>query len=213
MKKTFVFVLAIVMLFALSACGPKDANFTGSVIDNNKSEITKAFDEGYESMMSSVEDNVFRAVLQKDGAFEDILLVVGEMTDEQYEEYRDLDWSEEDDLEKIKAILGNMTNVRSKVIFDLVPSQEELDSYIGKSIAELEDLGFENSGYIDSEINHTYFYDGTLYSINVVVDKGDITEEYDNLTREDFEKIIIESVEFQGFSYRLLDKYQDYIEG
>lgn len=211
MKKIFVFVLVIAMLFTLSACGVNDANLTGSTIDNNQNDITKAFNEGYESIMSSVEDNVFKAILQKDGGYEDVLLVVGEMTDEQYEEYNNLDWLEEEDLEKIKAILDTMTNVKSKVIFDLVPSQEELDSYIGKSIAELEDLGFENSGYIDSEINHTYFYDGPLYSINVVVDKGDITKEYDDLTREDFEKIVIESVEFQSFSFGILDNYQDYI--
>lgn len=213
MKKILFFVLVIGMIFTLSACGvDKDANLTGSTIDNNQNEITRALSEGYETVMTSVENNIFKAILQKDGSFEGVLLAVGEMTDEQYEEYNNIDWDDEKAGEKKAAIYAKMTNVKSKDVSDLVPSQDELDGYIGKSLEELEDLGFENTGYIGGDENSRLFYDGPLYCITAEVDLLNFEEKsYDDFSKEDLEKIIIKSTEFTNFSFGVLDNYQDYI--
>lgn len=192
MKKLIAMLLAALMLLALAACGSKAED------DSAKNEIADLFDEGYVCVMSTSDETQWKGVFQQEESYDKIYMVTADMTAEKYEEFCNIDFDDEDALH---AILGSLQNVTVTDITDMVPSQAELDAYVGKTIGDLEADGFENSGWSgDPETGYSFFYDGPVYCCAVTPTEGTVIEDMDDYSANDIRALEIGAVEFQGLS-------------
>lgn len=196
MKKMLSILLAVFMVAALAGCGAEDAG----------NEITKLLDEGYQCTMSSATESSWKGVFQKEDSYDTVYMVKAKMTAKEYEAYNAVFGDEEHESET-NALLGKLSDVTVTDITDKIPTQEELDSYIGKTLGDLENDGFENTGYsIDDKCVFTYY--GPVYCCIVTLDESTeikSAEDLDNYSLNDLRAMKIAAVEFSGISSTLLD--------
>ena len=194
MKKITAMLLCLMMVLALVGCGAQESN-----------EITALFDEGYEATLTTYDETSWTGIFQKDGSWDTVYMVKAAMTEKQYADYEAIGWDDEKCDEKKAAILGQLSDVVVTDITDKVPAQEELDSYIGMTMGDLEDAGFESTGYVgDPETGYEFFYDGPAYSLTVTPEEGSTVNDLDDYSTNDLRAIKIGAVEFTGFSFNLL---------
>lgn len=202
MKKLITMLLAALMLLSLAACGSK-AEDTPADDASDRNEITDLFDEGYICTLSSADETQWKGVFQQEESYDKIYMVTADMTAEKYEEFCNIDFDDEDALH---AILGSLQNVTVTDITDMVPSQAELDAYVGKTIGDLEADGFESTGWSgDPEEGYSFFYDGPVYCCAVTPAEGSKVTNMDDYSANDIRALEIGAVEFQGLSGYILD--------
>ena len=147
MKKLMTAVLTLVMVLTLAACGGKTAA---------ENEITKLYDEGFECWATTACETEWRGLFMKEGSYDVIYKVIAPMTAKRYEAYSNIEFDDEKAEEKQRAILGALTDVIVENIADMVPTQEELDAYVGKTIGDMEADGFENTGWTGGTGNRVF---------------------------------------------------------
>ena len=139
MKKLTAVILLLIMVLALAACGiTKPAA---------KNEITDLLDQGYECRGWTADETMWRGMFLKGDSYDEILKVTAPMTEKQYEEFNGY-FDDEDADAKQMAFLGTLTGVEVTDISDMVPAQEELDAYVGKTLGDMEADSFENTGWM-----------------------------------------------------------------
>lgn len=198
MKKLTAALLALVMVLMLAACGSKPAA---------ENEITNLYDEGFECRASCAYENEWRGMFIKEDSYDVVYKVVAPMTDKQYEEYNNIDYSDEKAEEKQLALLSTLPDVTVTDISDMIPTQEELDAYVGKTIGDLEDDGFYNSGWTgEPGMGYSLYYDGPVYYCMVNLPEGAVIEDMDDYSVNDIRALEIGSMEFLGLSGDILDQ-------
>ena len=196
MKRIFAMLLCLLTVFALAGCGAEEGG----------NEITALYDEGYCLGMCTYDETSWAGLFQKEDSTETVYKVTAAMTAKQYEAYSEISFEDEDSEEKTKDILGQLSDVVVTDISGMVPSQEELDSYIGMTFGELEEAGFENSGYIgDEETGYRFFYDGPVFSCTVSTEEGTVITNMDDYSANDIRALKIGGMEFTGFSFNVLE--------
>lgn len=202
MKKLTAILLALVMVLSLSACGGK----AGEMGEN---EITKLLDDGYYSVMTDVGETEYRGLFMKgdDSATAAYIRVSAPMTDKLYQEYNNISWEDEQCEEKQLAVLSRLTDVAVTDVTDRIPTQAELDGYVGKTMGDMENDGFYHSGWTgDPGEGYSFYYDGPLYYCRVIpVGSMEITD-MDDYSENDIRAMEVESIEFMGFSGGILDE-------
>ena len=199
MKKLTAILLALVMILALAACGSKQTS-AGN-------EITDLVSQGYECRTWSADETQWRGLFMKEDSYDVIYKVVAPMTAKQYEEFDSIGFDDENAEEKQMAILGALTDVVVTDISDMVPTQEELDAYVGKTIGDMENDGFENTGWSgDEESGYSFYYDGPVYYCLVNLAEGTVITDMDDYSANDIRALEIGSVEFLGISSYILDQ-------
>lgn len=194
MKKLISVLMALIIILTLAACGAEKT-------PPQQNLITQLTDEGYEYTMTSVTEEFWKGLMEKDGQY---LLVTAAMTPALYEDYNAIGF--EDDYDALMlAFLGALKDVTSEDITDRVPSQEELDRYIGMTMGELEKEGYEQTGYLGDEGVYSFFYDGGSYSLLVDPVEGTLIEDMDDWSVNDLRGLEIGGVTFLGFSGSILD--------
>lgn len=197
MKKLIAMLLAALMLLSLAACGSK-AEDTPADDASARNEITDLFDEGYICNLSIADENQWKGVFQQEESYDTVYMVTADMTAEKYTEFCDISF---DDETALHTFLGGLQNVTVTDITDMVPSQSELDAYVGKTIGDLEDDGFESTGWSgDPEMGYSFFYDGPVYCCAVTPAEGTVIEDMDDYSANDIRALEIGAVEFQGLS-------------
>ena len=198
MKKLTAVLLALVMVLALAACGGKSAA---------ENEITKLYDEGFECRATTACETEWRGLFMKEDSYDVIYKVIAPMTAKQYEAYSNIGFDDEKAEEKQRAILGALTDVTVEDVADMVPTQEELDAYVGKTIGDMETDGFENTGWTgEPETGYSFFYDGPVYYCLVTPAEGIVIEDMDDYSANDIRAMEIGAVEFLGISSYILDQ-------
>lgn len=192
MKKLTAMLLSMLLVLSLAGCGAQESN-----------EITALFKEGYRPSNSSADETAWSGIFQKSDSWSSVYFVTAAMTAEQYAALMDLDF-EEGDEEKAKALFSQLTNVTVTDITEKVPSQEELASYIGRTMGELEAAGFTKTGDVGDETGYSFYYNGPTY--NFSVSPTETIENLDNYSENDLRALTIGSVEFLGFSSQFLDE-------
>lgn len=195
MKKVTAILLMIILILALVGCG---------TVEDSENEISKLMKEGYSCMMSSASEDMWKGIFYREGNYDTIYKVVADMSEKEYQAYNDADFNEE----IINGILFGLKNVTVTDISDIVPTQEEMNIYVGKTLGDLEKDGFENTGWLGEEetgINQ-FFYDGPVYYCKVTLADGVVVEDMDEYSANDLRELEIGSVEFQGISSYLLDQ-------
>lgn len=196
MKKITATLLCLMLVLALVGCGTQA---------QESNEITALYDEGYLCSLTSYDETSWSGIFQKDGSWDTVYLVTAAMTAEQYEAYSAIGFDDEEYETKQIKLLGQLTDVTVTDISDKVPTQEELDSYVGMTMGELEDTGFEKTGYMgDPETGYEFFFDGPEYSLTVSTEEGSAIDDLDNYSENDLRELKIGGVEFTGFSFNIL---------
>ena len=194
MKKLISVLMSLIIILTLSGCGAEKT-------PPQQNLIMQLADEGYEYTMTSVTEEFWKGLMEKDGQY---LLVTAAMTPALYEDYNNIGF--EDDYDKqMLAFLGALKDVTSEDITDRVPSQEELDRYIGMTMGELEKEGYEQTGYLGDEGVYSFFYDGDSYSLLIDPVEGTLIEDMDDWSVNDLRGLEIGGVTFLGFSGSILD--------
>ncbi len=162
-------------------------------VDSEFSTVEELVDAtGEENVGVSILDNKVLLFMEKDGRH---LQYVAELTPEDYEAYWALDNTADDYFEKEAEILRRQ-NISDCVDFtDAVLPRETLDSYVGKTVKELDDDGFENMGWSIGETACLYMVkDAMEYSVTVTLPEG--LDENAELSEETFRDSLIQDMEF-----------------
>lgn len=194
MKKLVSVLMTLIIILAASGCGAEKT-------PPQQNLIMQLADEGYEYTMTSVTEESWKGLMENDGQY---LLVTAAMTPALYEDYNNIGF--EDDYDKqMLAFLGSLKDVTSEDITDRVPTQEELDRYIGMTMGELEEDGYEQTGYLGDEGVYSFFYDSDSYCLLIDPIEGTLIEDMDDWSVNDLRGLEIGGVTFLGFSGGILD--------
>ena len=106
--------------------------------------------------------------------------------DETYNAYNELDVMEDDYQQKVYQLIENIEIEDCIDFTDAVLTKEELDAYIGKTIGDMVNDGFEVSGYSFYEESNTVYTNKDLlgYKVDVALEEGfdpDSEFEYEDL--------------------------------
>ena len=121
-----------------------------------------------------------------------------------FEEKREaLDFFEDDYIEKLCDLILSLDGASIEDISNRKPSQDELNKYVGKTLADLETAGFEEWGsFIMDDWAEFEFY-GDEYEYQVDVDPYTGSE-------NDHSTYVITGITFTGFSSYVLDEPFDF---
>ena len=198
MKKLTAILLALVMVLVLAACGETKPEA--------KNEITDLLDQGYECRGWTADETQWCGLFVKGDSYDEVLKVAAPMTAKQYEEFNGF-FDDEDADAKQMAFLSTLTDVEVTDISDMVPTQADLDTYVGKTMGDMEDDGFYNSGWSgEPETGYSFYYDGPIYYCMVTPAEGTVIEDMDDLSVNDIRAIEIGAVEFLGISSDILNQ-------
>lgn len=217
MKKQLAKLLAALLALAmLTGCGAaKNDTPAASAGDSSApsegtlgtNEIAGLIDQGLSMVLCSREDGILYALYMDEDATA-AYKVTAPITDEEDQALSDI-YEAEDPALAEAAIMTNLTDVTVTDISDKFPTQEELDAaYVGKTLGDLEEEGYEDCGWMgdEDENSYTFFYDGPLYSISVTPQDGAITGSLDDYSQNDLRALEIASVTFNTFSYGIIEE-------
>ena len=202
MKKGLALVLALMLMISvLAACGQTGENSTGdtegaqgpvsgtAAIESLETIGDAMALESAEFRQSSGETNRFVYVFGLDGTY---YRVIAPMTDEEFQEFMDLDYDDPDYDAKLEKIIGPLKIETWENLSDMIPPQEELDQWVGKTGQELFDAGWTNSGWNLDEMEFWMDYGPFMYT--VVMD-GTV-ENVEDFDEEDIAPLVVKSVTY-----------------
>jgi len=191
-------ITLICLLLVLCACGVKSEE-----VVKEDNEIIKLINEGYEEHGCCYSENFFHGMFVKDN---DYVYVDCGMSEEIYQEVSELDYADEEYETKWLDFLGSLEVKEVKSLNDLIPSEEDLKQYEGKTLGEIEELGFEQMGYAPESEGNSYYFFYENESIDCKVHVNELVEDIDNYSVNDLKELTIKEVVFSDLSSRLLDE-------
>ena len=200
MKNTIKITLLALLLTCLCACSSSNSK------DNTvKNELANIIDQGYEVKQTSYQDNKWNAIYEKDGNYKDAYKVELIMNQETFDKLFELDTFEENQLNEYNEIVTSIPECTVTSMNELLEDESEVLKFVGKTIKELEDAGYERTGYIYDENGFTIFADGPFYSLNVKTNEIITDETIDDYSENDIRELIITEIEITGFSTYIFD--------
>ena len=204
MKKVLALVLALAMICSFAACGDAKQEEAPA-----KNELAEYLENGFVINGSSADtENGYVALLVKDTGdynfdYSQLYKVQIPLTEKEYNELDMIEW---DDEEKKNEYLFALDDVVISDISDRVPSQEEINSLVGKTFGDLEDMGFYNSGWVEEEEGQGYYfyYDGPTFYGKFTVPEDQKVTNMDDMSPNDIRELVIDSVEFLGVSFDIV---------
>ena len=112
----------------------------------------------------------------------------------------ELDPFDEDQLKKYNEIVTSIPECTVTSMNELLPDENEALKFVGKTIKDLEDAGYERMGYMFNDDGCVFFADGPFYSLNVKTDEIITDETIDNYSENDIQELTITQIEITGFS-------------
>lgn len=185
MKKTITAFIAVLMLFAVTACG--GASGEGEAASGFDFEAPETVGDLLalepSNMHQSTEDNTFYYGMEMDGSY---YRFKAEMTQEQCDALFDIDYAADDAAEQEAAILSDLVITDRQKLDDQILSQEDLDALVGKTGQELLDAGWTPGYGYDLEAGEFWlFYGPFCYTIGF---DGEFEESDDIIDDEDYFK-------------------------
>ena len=190
MKRATKILLTLLVLISLCACSS----------NKEKNEIASLYDKGYDVTQTSYMDDKWTAVYQKDFSMNDAYKVELSMDQATFDKLFEIDTFEEEGQKQFREIVEYLPDCTVTSLNDLLPAVDEFDKYIGKTIQDLENDGYERNGYTYNEEGCIFFLDGLKYSINVQTNEFITYETIDNYSENDIRALTIKSIECTGFS-------------
>jgi len=164
---------------------------------NNKTK--ELFEKGYKNNMTSVSNNVYQTLFIKDDSY---IVATAKLNDEQYTIYESISVIDEDYDGEMKAFIISLDDVTLKDVSDKVPSQKELDGYIGSTLGDLEKAGYEQTGTtLDDKGELVFTYSNGTYNISVSLDDSIVVNDLDDLSENDIRAFKLDKITFDGFDF------------
>ena len=195
MKKIITLLLALLCLCACSS--GKDTT--------TKNEIADLVEKGYEVRQTSYQDNKWNALYEKDGNYKDAYKVELTMDQETFDKIFELDIFEPDQVKQFNDIITSIPDCKVTSMAELLPDENEVQVFVGKTIGELEEAGYERTGNIYLEDGCTFFADGPFYSIDIKTNEIITFETMDDYSENDIRALTIAAIEISGFSSYIFD--------
>lgn len=205
MKKIIKLLVTLLVLSCLCACSNTANETPAQPQTQTKNELAALYDQGYEPVQTSHTDNRWVAVYEKDYSVVDAYKVELEMDQETCDKLFEIDTFEKEGQKQYREIVESLPGCVITSLNSELPSDDEFDKYIGKTIQDLENDGYERSGNTYNEDGCMFYADGPKYSINIKVDEVISYETIDDYSENDIRALTIKSIEFSGFSYKMFD--------
>lgn len=206
--KLTTLLFTILLVLGLAGCGTTAPEATTEAPEEKITSIEQLFTDKYLCLSSSVDETykTWKAVYAKADNYGKEYTITIPFTKEEYEAFQAISFADEDYETKSQEILKSADDITIVDVSDRVPTQAELDElYVGKTLGDLEDAGFMNSGDINDEEGHyRFFYDGTDYSL--LVSPTEVIEDIDDYSTNDIRALEIASVTFTGFTETIFEK-------
>lgn len=201
MKKLIAIALCLCLVLGLCACAGGNGETDPSEEQN---EIARILNEGYSLTTTQYSDGKWSGLFLKEGSYDVVYRVDAAMSEELSAEWDAIDFFDDDADVKRAEVLKKLTDVQVTDIASQLPSQSDLDAYVGKTIGDMEDEGFEQTGYIGMDGDYTFSLDGPVFCVSVKPAPGTV-QSIDDLSTNDIRALVIASIEFNGVSSRILD--------
>ncbi len=199
MKKMIAAALLTAMLFALCACGGKDKAGAGESLDTSGIKtMADVFAIQDESRGYGYGEDSLAYMFEKDGRN---YRVACDMTKDAWDKLDALDFFAEDHDEQVEAIFATL---EVKSVFDIEtirPTEDDLKAWIGKTGKELEDKGFDQSGWYLGDKEATYYMAYGSFEYEVTFD-GKVAED-DGETG--YRPLKVKKIEVTGISDHVTD--------
>ena len=204
MNKFFkTIVLSIIVIIVASACGKKIDNTTNS--NENINSFIKYENEGYDHGYASGEGDESGIYIKmwfnsKDKT--DCVLVTAKLSDDETSTWEQIDITEENYDEEVEKFIASIPENEITVtsLNDQIPSDKEINKFVGKTLSDLENAGYEwSTDDEDEDGNHLSVYTNydTSVSLGVYIEGG--TPDLFELTDEEIAALKITDVKFWGF--------------
>ncbi|MBQ1396000.1 MAG: hypothetical protein IIY84_01715 [Eubacterium sp.] len=140
---------------------------------------------------TSCSEDKYVMAFEQDGQY---YQAIATATPEVFDAVTSLDWDDPEYNQKLNDIVGPLEVLEIKNLSELIPAQEELDKLVGKTIQDLIDEGWWNSGWnLEDKIiymGHEYF----SYSVHF----DEEIEDPASFDEEDLGPLVITAVEFSS---------------
>ena len=205
MRKRFSVILALLIALSMSAgCGQTGAG-SGSSSEPTAAVSTEAIEsfktvgdvlalENTQNTQSAAYEDTFVYVFDLDGT---IYRVIAAIPEEISGKVQALDAIDPDYNDKLAELVSPLEIDRYENISSMIPSQEELDTLVGKTGQDLLDDGWINSGYNLDTME--FFMDHGMFSYTVVFD-GKLEQSDDLDAEKEIRPLTIRSVVYQGLA-------------
>lgn len=211
MKKIFAFIMVLTLALAvLTACGEEqkdeEQKEEKATIDlDSLKTMGDAFALEAENDQFGSDDQHFVYVFEIGGT---AYRVIADMTKEVQKEMDKLDASKEDFNDKTKEAAASLEISKRENLTDMIPSQEELDKFAGKTGQDLLDDGWTVSGWDIDE--NTFTMNKGPFAYTVVIDSK-LKESDDFDGDEEIKKLKIKTIKYSdiGDATNLDDESQD----
>ena len=114
------------------------------------------------------------------------------LTDEEFQAFMDLDFDDPDYDADLEKIIGPLKIEKWENLSDMIPPQEELDQWVGKTGQELFDAGWTNSGWNLEGMEFWMNYGPFMYTV-VMEGTVENTEDFDE---GDIAPLVVKSVTY-----------------
>ena len=162
-RKVLISAIILTLAFTAAGCGQPQPG-----------PIQKLLDDGYVCRMSTSNGNEWQGVFEKEDRAEPIYKVHADMSKRQLKALMKTDFMDEDFEEQRNAVIATFRDVTITDISDLVPDQQQLDSFAGMTLGQLEAAGFEYNGYMGDEDKAFYQFTYTNHEYEILVTLGDV---------------------------------------
>lgn len=140
---------------------------------------------------TSCSEDKYVMAFEQDGQY---YQAIAAATPEVFDAVTSLDWDDPEYNQKLTDIVGPLEVIEIKNLSELIPAQEELDKLVGKTIQDLIDEGWWNSGWnLEDKIvymGHEYF----MYNVHF----DEEIEDPASFDEEDLGPLVITAVEFSS---------------
>lgn len=193
-KLSVLMALVLVIVSCFSCAKPKEKNAVGKLID-----------EGYECTSSASSAGHWKGIFEKEENGKTIYYL-GKVKMNAEEEKAFYEGTEGGwDFDSQSELLSYAQDATIEDVTDQMPTQAELDQYIGKTLGDLENEGYENTGNSNSEGIYTFYYDGPKYNLLIGLTEGIIIEDMDDYSHNDLKALTIGSVQLIGYNLNFDD--------
>ncbi|MDO4491473.1 MAG: helix-turn-helix transcriptional regulator [Lachnospiraceae bacterium] len=175
--------------------------------ENTEGEVTMEalLRRGYRRTCIRGDDRVQQMLLENEER-DSVYLLTAYLTEEEKEKLQQMNMGGVLYDNQLIYFLQTLERVELTDLSGLIPAQEELDVYVGKTVADLKKEGFSRTGRMSDEHRTIYFYSDDTLELALElegVERLDITKEPDETL---LEAAIILHVSFRGFSTGIMER-------
>ena len=203
MKKIIALVLCIITVFALASCGAAKTEDKDEFNVNSLKTLGEVFKLEREDLGWSYDDKNFVTAFEYG---EIAYRVIAGLTENIYNELEAIDFFDAERDAKIEATLENVKITKTENLTQYIPTEADLQKYVGKTAKDLFDEDFWERGYF--LLGEQVFYMGHdmfEYEVyfNEKLEADTMADDFD--LEEAIADFTVKKIKFSGFSSAVTD--------